>query len=139
MFTHADIWRAIDRLAEAKGLSPSGLAKKAGLDPTTFNKSKRHSPGGNPRWPSTESLAKILAATGATITDLMALTGEDEGHEDVSENQNYALVNLKIGTHIALAYKAEGQEEHKTIKGFLVSAIGSTLTIRSDKDENYKE
>lgn len=67
MLRHQDIWRAIDRLAEAHGMSPSGLARKAGLDATTFNKSKRILPNGNPRWPSTESLSKILAATGATI------------------------------------------------------------------------
>jgi phage repressor protein C with HTH and peptisase S24 domain len=67
MLTHSQVWNAIDRLAEQAGLSASGLAKRAGLDPTTFNKSKRITPDGRPRWPSTESIAKILAATGATI------------------------------------------------------------------------
>ena len=46
MLTHAQIWTALDRLAARAGLSPSGLAKKAGLDPTTFNKSKRITPDG---------------------------------------------------------------------------------------------
>ena len=64
MLRHTDIWRAIDELATRYKLSPSGLAKKAGLDPTTFNKSKRITPEGRPRWPSTESVAKSLAATG---------------------------------------------------------------------------
>jgi len=73
MFTHQDIWHAIDRLATVSGYSPSGLAKKAGLDPTTFNKSKRHSADGKPRWPSTESVAKVLAVTGATMSDFIAL------------------------------------------------------------------
>ena len=41
MLSHAQIWNALDRLAERNGMSPSGLAKKAGLDATTFNKSKR--------------------------------------------------------------------------------------------------
>ena len=41
MLKHTDIWRAIDRLAAQHGLSASGLARRAGLDPTTFNKSKR--------------------------------------------------------------------------------------------------
>lgn len=63
MFTHEEIWRAIERLAEKNGLSTSGLAKKAGLDATTFNRSKRISPEGKPRWPSTESVSRILAAT----------------------------------------------------------------------------
>ena len=46
MLTHAQIWGALDRLAARAGLSASGLAKKAGLDPTTFNKSKRITPDG---------------------------------------------------------------------------------------------
>lgn len=63
MLSHARIWSAIDRLAERNNLTASGLARLAGLDPTTFNKSKRASPDGRLRWPSTESLAKILDAT----------------------------------------------------------------------------
>jgi phage repressor protein C with HTH and peptisase S24 domain len=63
MLTHAQIWNALDRLAARSGLSASALAKKAGLDPTTFNKSKRITPDGRARWPSTESVAKSLAAT----------------------------------------------------------------------------
>ena len=59
---HSQIWRAIDALAARRGLSASGLARAAGLDPTTFNKSKREGPDGRPRWPSTESLARALAA-----------------------------------------------------------------------------
>jgi phage repressor protein C with HTH and peptisase S24 domain len=62
MLTHGQLWGALDRLAERAGLSPSGLARRAGLDPTTFNKSKRITPDGRERWPSTESLAKALAA-----------------------------------------------------------------------------
>ena len=58
MLTHAQIWSAIDGLAKRYELSPSGLAKRAGLDPTTFNKSKRITPDGRARWPSTESVAK---------------------------------------------------------------------------------
>lgn len=71
--THPQVWNAIDRLAARYGYSASGLAKKAGLDPTSFNKSKRITPEGRPRWPSTESIAKILHATGASIDEFMAL------------------------------------------------------------------
>lgn len=67
MLTHDQIWTALDRLAERAGLSPSGLAKKSGLDATTFNKSKRVTPDGRERWPSTESVSKALAATGISI------------------------------------------------------------------------
>ena len=74
--THSQIWAAIDRLAARAGLSASGLAKKAGLDPTTFNKSKRAAPDGRERWPSTESIAKSLAATGTSVGTFMSLIGE---------------------------------------------------------------
>jgi phage repressor protein C with HTH and peptisase S24 domain len=79
MLTHAQIWTALDRLAARAGMSPSGLAKRAGLDPTTFNKSKRRTPGGRARWPSTESLAKALAATGTSIDDFVRLIAEPGG------------------------------------------------------------
>ena len=76
MLTHAQIWLAIDRLAARAELSPSGLAKKAGLDPTTFNKSKRITPDGRARWPSTESVAKSLAATGTTLDQFVNLISD---------------------------------------------------------------
>lgn len=70
---HDDIWRAIDSLAAENGLSASGLARKAGLDPTAFNPSKRIGPDGRARWPSTESVAKVLNATGAGVEAFAAL------------------------------------------------------------------
>jgi phage repressor protein C with HTH and peptisase S24 domain len=73
MLTHAQIWTALDRLAARAGLSPSGLARKAGLDPTTFNRSKRMTPQGRSRWPSTESVAKSLAATGTSMETFVQL------------------------------------------------------------------
>jgi phage repressor protein C with HTH and peptisase S24 domain len=79
MLTHPQIWRAIDALAARHGMSPSGLAKIAGLDPTTFNKSKRGTASGKLRWPSTESIAKVLAATGASLEDFVALVSETSG------------------------------------------------------------
>ena len=79
MLTHKGIWHAIDALAARHGLSPSGLAKKAGLDPTTFNVSKRVSREGKPRWPSTESVAKVLDATGSSLGAFVGLVGENSG------------------------------------------------------------
>jgi phage repressor protein C with HTH and peptisase S24 domain len=79
MLTHAQIWNALDKLAARAGLSPSALAKRAGLDPTTFNKSKRVTPDGRPRWPSTESVAKALAAAGTNVESFMALLTEHGG------------------------------------------------------------
>ena len=82
MLTHSQIWRALDALAAQHGMSPSGLAKLAGLDPTTFNKSKRGTANGKLRWPSTESLAKALSAAGASLEDFVSLVS-DAGHRPV--------------------------------------------------------
>ena len=76
MLTHGQIWTALDRLAERAGLSPSGLAKRSGLDPTTFNKSKRITGDGRERWPSTESVSKALAATNSSIDTFVQLIGD---------------------------------------------------------------
>lgn len=78
MLKHRDVWHAIDQLAARYSLSPSGLAKRSGLDPTTFNKSKRVTAAGRLRWPSTESVSKILTATGASLEEFVSLV---EGHD----------------------------------------------------------
>ncbi|GGE93107.1 helix-turn-helix transcriptional regulator [Stappia taiwanensis] len=75
MLSHESVWCAIDLLARKNGLTPSGLARRAGLDPTTFNPSKRTAGDGRPRWPSMESIAKILSATQADLSEFVALTG----------------------------------------------------------------
>ncbi|MGE4313039.1 MAG: hypothetical protein AB7E85_02045 [Pseudobdellovibrionaceae bacterium] len=93
MFDHTAIWAAIDRLAKSNNLSTSGLARKAGLDPTAFNRSKRVTPDGKPRWPSTESIAKILAVTESTLTDMMDASGRA------------GLAGKKSGSSTALGYE----------------------------------
>lgn len=77
MLSHDKVWAAIDALAARHSLSASGLARKAGLDSTAFNKSKRLSADGRPRWPSTESLSKIMLATGTTLSEFVALVQRD--------------------------------------------------------------
>ena len=74
MLTHNQIWKGVDLLAARAGLTPSGLAKRAGMDATTFNVSKRHSADGSrPRWPSTESISKALAAVRVNFEDFASL------------------------------------------------------------------
>ena len=77
--THNQIWTALDRLAKRSDLSPSGLAKRSGLDPTTFNKSKRITPDGRARWPSTESISKALAATQSSVESFVSLISDTNG------------------------------------------------------------
>jgi phage repressor protein C with HTH and peptisase S24 domain len=80
MLTHAQIWRAIDRLAAHAQTSPSGLARRAGLDSTTFNPSKRTSADGKkPRWPSTESLSKALSAANLGFDEFANLVSDQTG------------------------------------------------------------
>jgi phage repressor protein C with HTH and peptisase S24 domain len=69
---HGDIWRGVDLLAEHNDLTPSGLARLAGLDSTAFNKSKRMGKDGRLRWPSTESISRALSAVGAGFDDFAA-------------------------------------------------------------------
>ena len=107
MLTHAQVWNALDRLAARAGLSASGLAKKAGLDPTTFNKSKRLTPDGHARWPSTESVAKSLTATGTAI-DVFVQLISDSGA--VVIRQSTPMIGLsqagKAGLFDAAGYPA---------------------------------
>ena len=79
MLTHAEVWAAIDALADRHGLSVSALARRSGLDATTFNRSKRTTRGGRPRWPGTESLSKTMAATGCGLSGLFVEQLRREG------------------------------------------------------------
>ncbi|TWF53190.1 S24 family peptidase [Neorhizobium alkalisoli] len=85
MLSHEKIWSAIDKLAERNQLTPSGLARRAGLDPTSFNKSKRLGPDGRLRWPSTESISKVLDATGATIDQFLSYFPSVTGHSQLPQ------------------------------------------------------
>ena len=73
MLSHKQVWNAIDTIAERYGYSASGLARKSGLDPTSFNPSKRNGPDGRPRWPTMESVSRLLEASGATVEEFSDL------------------------------------------------------------------
>ena len=79
--SHSEIWRALDTLARREGMSPSGLARRAGLDATSFNPSKRIGPNERPRWPSTESLMRVLEVAGISLGDF-ALLADDGSKAD---------------------------------------------------------
>ena len=79
MLSHTQIWVAVDALAARFGMTASALAKKAGLDATTFNKSKRVMPDGRLRWPSTESVSKILQATGGSLDEFLGSVAKAGG------------------------------------------------------------
>jgi phage repressor protein C with HTH and peptisase S24 domain len=91
---HEDIWRALDTLAAEAGMSASGLARRAGLDPTTFNPSKRRMPDGRARWPSTESLAKALGAAGATLENFAHLVAGGRAIESRGPARRIPLIGF---------------------------------------------
>ncbi|POF63177.1 phage repressor protein [Novacetimonas maltaceti] len=91
MISHEDIWRALDLLATERGMTPSGLARAAGLDSTTFNPSKRMTPSGRPRWPGTESLARTLSATGISLEGFGRLMN---GHGDRSAGAHHEHLRI---------------------------------------------
>jgi phage repressor protein C with HTH and peptisase S24 domain len=93
MLSHERVWAAIDALAARYSLSASGLAKRAGLDSTAFNRSKRLSADGRPRWPSTESLAKIMEATGASLDEFFALV---QGGQAANQNRRPAASSVPL-------------------------------------------
>lgn len=99
MLSHKQIWAAIDALAARHGHSPSGLAKAAGLDPTTFNKSKRTAPNGRLRWPSTESLSKILQVTGASTEEFLSVASRPAARPSARRIKLMRLDAAAGGTH----------------------------------------
>ncbi len=120
MLQHNDIWRAIDLLAKEHGYSPSGLARRAGLDPTTFNKSKRVGPDGRPRWPSTESIAKVLEATGVSMARFVAYF--DQMVQGTGDRRQLPL--LRLSDIAGQSFDAAGRPNGGGWNEFALSAIG---------------
>ena len=124
---HDDIWRALDTLAAEHGLSPSGLAKRSGLDATTFNPSKRRMPDGRLRWPSTESIAKVLNAVDETMEAFTALvTGSPR-----------AVTSIRIPTRIPLLGLAQaGGDGFFDDGGFPVGGSWDEVSVPEIGDPN---
>src|SRR5256885_7851292 len=77
-----DFWRALDIIARDQGLSPSALARKAGLDPTTFNRSKRGGLNGDGRWPSSSSIALVLETVDMSLIEFARLVESPEKYAE---------------------------------------------------------
>jgi phage repressor protein C with HTH and peptisase S24 domain len=122
MLTHNQIWNALDRLAARAKLTPSGLAKKAGLDPTTFNKSKRITLEGRPRWPSTESVAKALQATGTKVDIFIGL---------LTDSGKTAIPNVPL-----IGFAEAGAGGHFDDGGFPVGKGWEEMAFPSVTDEH---
>jgi len=131
---HDDIWRAIDALAAEHGLSASGLARRAGLDATAFNPSKRIGGDGRARWPSTESVAKVLAATGTGIEAFAALvTGQPAPSRAGDDRPQQAATARRIPL-IGLAQA--GAEGYFTDGGFPSGGAWDEISVPEVGDQN---
>lgn len=108
MLTHAQIWAAIDALAIDHNMSASGLARKSGLDPTTFNPSKRFTAAGRERWPSTESIAKILKCTNTNVDDFMSLLVDQPVTVNIDDVNYRDIISQKGIPLIGSAQAGEG-------------------------------
>ena len=73
MLTHKDIWQTIDTMANNNKITPSRMALNCGLDSTTFNKSKRMDAHGKQRWPSSETITKVLNHHNISMTEFGCL------------------------------------------------------------------
>lgn len=122
MFTHDQIWTAIDRLAKDRGYSASGLARQAGLDPTSFNRSKRVSPSGKPRWPSTESIAKILSVTACAVGDFLSMGGIETAGKAATAVPLLDLATLAGGRNPAAAREKSNKDKDKTAPATIAAA-----------------
>lgn len=108
MLSHDAIWSAIDNLAERNQLTPSGLARRAGLDPTSFNKSKRLGPDGRQRWPSTESVSKVLEATGASVDDFFGIAVTNGGADAAFQNTSFSRAERRSIPLLGFAQAGSG-------------------------------
>jgi phage repressor protein C with HTH and peptisase S24 domain len=127
---HDDIWRALDTLAAENGLSASGLARRAGLDPTTFNPSKRRMQDGRARWPSTESVAKVLEATGASLESFTALVS---GARALASNGNARNVSRRIPL---IGFTQAGSDGYFDDGGYPVGGGWDEVTLPEIGDPN---
>ncbi|MDF1748397.1 MAG: S24 family peptidase [Alphaproteobacteria bacterium] len=95
-----DIWLGIDHLADQVGVSPARLARMAGLDQAVFSAGRRRKPDGELRWPSMESLAKVLQVSNVSLGDFVNYM-----HGDPSTRSGFKLPTLSLD-------KAENEQNY---------------------------
>ncbi len=115
--THEWIWTAIDTIARRQGLTPSALARIAGLDATAFNRSKRFTTEGRPRWPSTESIAKVLEATKTSLDDFAAIQLADKLEISFDEGEEGKVAGVVIVGEVRDASVANWAPEISEARG----------------------
>jgi hypothetical protein len=69
MISQETFWGVFDEIAKRNGIALSAMSVQTGLDKTSLLPSKRHH-NGEMRWPSTETLARVLNGMGMTEREL---------------------------------------------------------------------
>lgn len=128
---YEQVWDAVDKLARLNGLSPSGLAKKAGLDATTFNKSKRVRPDGKKRWPSLDSINKIISACNISFEQFYNLIDEELQPESLNGVPYIKYSELEKGITVL---NDEPQTDNWARKNFPATTAG-LYAIELDNSE----
>jgi len=96
--THKQIWDAIDRIADSRGMTASALARRAGLDPTAFNPSKRTGPNGRARWLSMETISKVLDVVGMDLREFAEFVHGDGQMPKVTGKKPSEEMEAESGT-----------------------------------------
>lgn len=134
MLTHEQVWRGVDALAHTNHLSASGLARRAGLDPTTFNKSKRCTKDGRPRWPSTESIAKILQATQTSFGDFVGLVEGDASQRPPAEARSLPFGEMALDQFDSAGFPT-GESWDRVELGPLATTHGYVVELDTQRFE----
>lgn len=143
------VWSAVDNLAKNLGMTPSGLAKKSGLDSTTFNRSKRVRPDGKRRWPSLDSINKVLEYCNISFEEFYNYGDNCDGHSNIQtipfarlsnnsilaylednapDTTNWESIAFPIGTNSAYALEIDTAEYEPTYKK------GSTILLLKNSE-----
>lgn len=81
MNAHQVIWSVIDEMARRNKMSLCHLALISGLDNTCLAPNKRFTRNGKPRWPSIETVYKILTATHTDVITFVRLIQRIQSQE----------------------------------------------------------
>ena len=92
--THSELWDGIQNLAASKSISCSRLAVISGLDPTTFNRSRHKTKYGQDRWPTTQTISRIMDATGISLAEFAEFLPSDTHVRPAY--QHFPISNNKI-------------------------------------------
>lgn len=139
MISPADVWEALDALALEQGLTPSGLARAAGLDPTTFNPSRRISPHADGRadmrWMALPTLLRaldVLKISPAQFIQGLDGAGRGAGQASVTRLRGLPLSRLQGGGLFNSAGHPTGVQWEDVTLPCAIS--GDAYAVRVDTD-----